>query len=402
EPDVPMTRQTVNEYIRSITTMVDYARYNLCQTVDEITEVATHYGIPFNFDEPEVALKVMEWGKENTQTVDYTDMVWLPYELSLKPIGLQFDWVFFDEAQDASEMSIDLFRRCFKRGTRFVAVGDENQCINLFAGSSQEAFEHLCTSPNTTVFNLPITYRCPVEVTRFANNIVPEMMPMENAPAGEVKWDCSCREIMDGDMVLARSKSPLVKAYVKLLRWNVNCYIKGQDIASNLVELLDEIDEQELSLDLSEDGVFPRLYDKLFTMRNGLMEKRGLDIFDATLSDCVMSLYDSINTLVILSERVTTKKALIKHITDVFSECGGGVCLSTIHKAKGLEADNVYILCNSTMPSKLATHDWEKRQERNVQYVAYTRAKKKMGFISEKEIKPSGSSQDPDDIMTEL
>lgn len=41
-----------------------------------------------------------------------------------------------------------------------------------------------------------------------------------------------------------------------------------------------------------------------------------------------------------------------------------GVCLSTVHKAKGLESENVYILCNSSMPSKLAVHDWEKQQEK--------------------------------------
>jgi superfamily I DNA/RNA helicase len=109
-----------------------------------------------------------------------------------------------------------------------------------------------------------------------------------------------------------------------------------------------------------------------------------------------------INTLSILSEKYKTKKDLIKHIKDIFQEESNGVCLSTIHKAKGLEADNVYILCNSTMPSKLAVHEWEKQQERNVMYVAYTRAKKILGFVSEKEIKPSGMLQDPMNIINEL
>ena len=104
----------------------------------------------------------------------------------------------------------------------------------------------------------------------------------------------------------------------------------------------------------------------------------------------------------ILSERYDSKNDLIKHIQEIFKENSMGVCLSTVHKAKGLESENVYILCNSSMPSKLAVHDWEKQQEKNIMYVAYTRAKNKMGFISEKEIKPSGSLQDPSEIVTEL
>jgi ATP-dependent exoDNAse (exonuclease V) beta subunit len=54
------------------------------------------------------------------------------------------------------------------------------------------------------------------------------------------------------------------------------------------------------------------------------------------------------------------------------------------------------------MPSKLAVHNWEKLQEQNLMYVAYTRAKNLLGFVSEKEIKPSGTSQEPMDIINEL
>ena len=113
-------------------------------------------------------------------------------------------------------------------------------------------------------------------------------------------------------------------------------------------------------------------------------------------------MYDSINTLSILAERCRSKKELIRHIEQIFKEDSEGVCLSTIHKAKGLENDNVYILCNSSMPSKLAKKEWEKRQERNIQYVAYTRAKQRMGFVSENEISPSGSISEPIAILNDL
>ena len=61
----------------------------------------------------------------------------------------------------------------------------------------------------------------------------------------------------------------------------------------------------------------------------------------------------------------------------------GGISLSTVHKAKGLEADNVYIICESLMPSQSAKKEWEIKQEYNLMYVAYTRAKNKLGFVDE-------------------
>lgn len=396
------SRYQVEEYIDNITKLIDYARFNLAQSEKEINKIAQKYSVPVSFDECIVAQKCLEWGKTNTDTIDYTDMIWLPVELSLKPTGLTYDWVFFDEVQDASLCSTQLFLKCIKRGGRFVCIGDDLQSINQFCGSSEDAFDFIMNYPNTTLFELPMSYRCAKNIVKFANNLVPDIISRENAPDGIIKDNCHIRDIKEGDMVLCRSKAPLVNLYVKLLRKNINCYIKGQDIGTNLINELEKIDKEELNVDLTNDGVFVRLYDKLFMERNKLMETRGLDYDDATLSSIIMDKYDTINILTILAEKFTTKKELINHIKEIFKEDSQGVCLSTVHKAKGLEAENVYILCHSCMPSKLAVHEWEKKQEYNIMYVAYTRAKNLLGFISEKEIKPFGMLSEPNAIINEL
>lgn len=59
------------------------------------------------------------------------------------------------------------------------------------------------------------------------------------------------------------------------------------------------------------------------------------------------------------------------------------VLLSTVHKAKGMEADNVYILYPSLMPWVVARKQWEKEAENNLIYVAVTRAKKTLNYIAE-------------------
>ena len=397
-----ITRDKIEQYIENIIQLIDYSRFNLAQTEEEINKIAKKYSIPVSFDECLVVQKCLDWGKSHVNTVDYTDMIWLPVELMLKPIGLTYDWVFFDEIQDASLCTIQLFLKCIKRGGRFVGIGDQNQSINGFAGASEDAFNFMKEYPNTTLFELPISYRCAKNIVTFAQTFVPGILAKEDAADGIIVNNCHVRDIKEGDMVLCRTKAPLVNLYIKLLRKNINCYIKGSDIGTNLINLLEKIKQEELNADLSADGVFVRLYDNLFSERNKLIQTRGLDYDDATLSSYIIEKYDTINTLEILSEKYKTKKELIKHIKEIFQENSNGVCLSTIHKAKGLEAENVYILCNSAMPSKLATHDWEKLQEKNLMYVAYTRPKKLLGFISEKEIKPSGSAQDPMEIINDL
>ena len=168
------TKQQVTDYIDSITELINYARFNLAQSEIEINNIAQKYNIPVSFDECVVTQKCLEWGKEHTESVDYTDMIWLPVELSLKPIGLTYDWVFFDEIQDASLCSIELFKKCIKRGGRFVGAGDKNQMVYTFAGSSEEAFETIKNLPNTRLFELPISYRCAKNIVGFANAFVPD------------------------------------------------------------------------------------------------------------------------------------------------------------------------------------------------------------------------------------
>jgi superfamily I DNA/RNA helicase len=44
----------------------------------------------------------LEWGKNKLDVIDYTDMVWLPYELDFKTNKHKYNWIFVDEAQDSS------------------------------------------------------------------------------------------------------------------------------------------------------------------------------------------------------------------------------------------------------------------------------------------------------------
>ena len=95
---------------------------------------------------------------------------------------------------------------------------------------------------------------------------------------------------------------------------------------------------------------------------------------------------------------------LVEKINSIFSgNKEDAIQLSTVHKAKGLEADNVFILCPSLMPSKIAKKDWEWETEKNLIYVAYTRAKKSLNFLSEADYsKVKNTYSNPESIIKRL
>ena len=121
-------------------------------------------------------------------------------------------------------------------------------------------------------------------------------------------------------------------------------------------------------------------------VKDELIDKYHITYSDAVESSIVANKLDMIKALEILSDDINTADELIEKISNIFSDRKkGGISLSTVHKAKGLEAENVYIACRELMPSSRAKKDWEIRQEYNLMYVAYTRAKDILGFIDGKE-----------------
>ena len=345
----------------------------------------------------------MNWGKENLDEIDYTDMIWLCIERDLETKRYKTDFIFIDEAQDSSIMQQTLIKKCYQRGTRFIAIGDEYQCINAFAGADQEAFSKFKKEPNTIVLELPITYRCPKKIVDYAVQVTGvSMKAAPRAISGEIRRDVNPFEPKDNDMVLCRNTAHLVKLYMKYNRINKKSYLKGRNIGDTFKALVEQTGKDKLSLDMKNDGVFPRLYEYLFNSINKEITLTGLEYEDVINTQKIMDLIDSIKALEALSEGINFAQELINKINVIFTDNEkDGICLSTIHKAKGLEADNVFILCESLMPSKHARKKWEIESEQNLIYVAITRAKKTLNYISEKMF-PANLFGNNENIITEL
>ena len=95
--------------------------------------------------------------------------------------------------------------------------------------------------------------------------------------------------------------------------------------------------------------------------------------------------YQSIKVVWEASQNLETTQDLIRTIEDLFAVEDPAVSLSTIHRAKGLEADRVYVLRRDLMPHPMAKTDEARKQEANLEYVCYTRAKHELVLIDDDE-----------------
>lgn len=386
-----LRRMSTKEYFRyvdNIKKYVDYGRYYLCKTEKDLDFIEDRYDIETIKDEKRIALEVMEWGKTEIEDIDYTDMVWFPHVLNLSPVGLLYDFIMVDECQDMNKAERGLVLMCRKPNTRLISVGDRNQMLYSFAGGDPDSFNALMSIPNTKCLPLSISYRCPRNVVDFAKQLVPTIEANEaNTIEGKVVYDVSLDDAEDGDMILCRNNAPLVQVYNEFLKLGKKAYIRGKDIGRNMKNIVKSTKQEKINADCKSDGLFVRLYDDLFVTRNKIMEKSAVDAKTAMKSPIIDAKLDMIKALEVLSEGLDTTEELMAKIDEIFPKRDrkDGIALSTVHKAKGLEARNVYIVCRSLMPSKSAKKDWEIQQEHNLMYVAYTRAKEKLGFVDEKD-----------------
>lgn len=375
-------------YMENILKLTDYFRFNLCQTGFDCEQLCLKYGIELIADEIHVVLQLIDWGKSYLDEIDFVDMIWLPNALNLQPYGLKYDYVLVDECQDLSAAQRELVLKCHNISTRYVFCGDDRQSIYGFASADSESFQKIKKIPNTTLLPLSISYRCDKRIVKIANTVAQKMEANPENGDGEVVYDAVLEEVKDGDMVLCRNNAPLMKLYNDFLKMGKKCFFKGKDIGLNLKQLVNSTHETELNRDLRKEGVFMSLYKRLFERRNEIMSREKLDIKDANECSYISDYLDQIRALEAISDGINTAEELITRIERMFSnKKEEGISLSSVHKAKGLEADNVYIACHSLMPSKHIKLPWEEKQESNLQYVAYTRAKHKLAFLNEKEFK---------------
>lgn len=297
--------------------------------------------------------------------IDYADMVCLP--VRMKWTFPQYARVVVDEAQDMS-----LAKLLLAQGVcagKMIVVGDNRQAIYGFAGADSGSLARLKKELNAKELGLKTTYRCGKKIVQEANRYVPDFVAGESAHEGMVRSipkEQLFKEVKASDFVLSRLNAPLVSIAMYLLRNNTRCRIVGKDIGDGLKTLVQQWAKGSNSV--------PEFLERLYNWEVKQVERaRRLK-----WTDRLEQILDQSETMKHLAMNATSIRHIEERIDYLFSDDGEGdntiVVLSTVHKAKGLEANRVFVLQSTLRPGKSAEED-------NICYVAITRARSELIYV---------------------
>lgn len=344
--------------------------------VDALDALASTYDILLNGDREaifEAVPEILERSRTWTHEIDFNDMIWLPVANGL-PCFVN-DLLLVDEAQDLNRCQQALAMQC---GRRIVLCGDNRQAIYGFAGADVESIPRMVgfleeTKNGVKELKLTETRRCGKKIVELANQIVPDLTAHKDNPEGIIRnarLEDAIQEMGNDDMVLCRVNAPLIALCFKLIKSGVKANIKGRDIGDGLIALIKK------SKAVSVDGLIDWV-DDFFQRESQRLAKRK-NVADSAL----IALEDKKACIMAFCEGATNLGEVRDAIKNMFSDNNGaGVLLSSVHRAKGLEAQRVFILEPGLMPHPMAKQTWEQEQEQNIKYVAITRAINELVFV---------------------
>jgi len=322
----------------------------------------------------ELASELLTWSNESP-LVDFDDMLYIAVR---EGISLpKFDNVFVDEAQDTNAIQRAIIRKIMKPHSRLLAVGDPAQAIYGFRGADSNSMQLIADEFGCVELPLTVSYRCPTSVVTYVRKWVSHIEAAPNALAGEVKdigqkWNAST--FTNGDLVVCRTTKPLVTLVYQLIRLRVPAVIMGREIGAGLIAMIKRLNGKGI------DGLTEKLFQWSAREHEKAIAKKQDSKAESIVDkrDCILALIDA------LDENSRTVPALCCLIESLFSDTAAAVTLATIHKAKGLEGDRVFWLNASQCPAPWVRLDWQRQQERNLCYVAATRAKASLFLMDER------------------
>lgn len=303
---------------------------------------------------------------------DFDDQKWMPIHMGWTIP--QYDHVLVDEFQDTCPVEMELLSSAAKTG-QFMGLGDPDQSIYSFKGSDPENFDRFITSMNAKHLPLSICYRCPTSVIEQAKKIVPRIEAAPGAAAGTVQ---NIEEgnfyqlVRPGDMVLCRTTAELVSCCIKLMKLKIPAKVRGRDFGQAIEYIIDKVTDRTSQ----PIGVF-------ITALKEYQLARTQQLDALRRENEIVQLEDRCNTIRALADECSYSDEIKIKMATIFSDQKhGGVDLMTIHKSKGLQSPNVFILRPDLLPHPRSQgRQWMLDEERRLKYVAITRAEANLYWV---------------------
>lgn len=309
--------------------------------------------------DPEAAREILQKSNEvfwKEKLIDFDDMVYLPVALGLQVFTSSM--MIVDEAQDLSPLNLKMLSRT---PAKIWYVGDPFQAIYGWRGSEEDTLTQLGLP------ELPLTtcWRCNASIIKEAQNYVPDIKARPEAGLGQV---LHLSEMPDWTTeepatILSRNNAALVSIAMKLTAQQKPVYILGKELIKTLTSVLEDFKGNTRARLLEETESWEQ------TMQDRYPHKAG-EFRD--YASCLRTLIQQHHGI----------PAILRTINKLFTDepQPGAWLLSTIHKAKGREWPRVWLL---NWTARQASQPWMKKEERNLKYVAVTRAQHFLGIIAE-------------------
>ena len=315
-------------------------------------------------------LHVLSQSDNMTHVIDFADQLRLPvlYKCNMPAYAVAL----CDEVQDFNPIQAALLQVLDMQ--RVVLVGDTHQSIYGFRGAMNDSMAMLSAQFTCTELTLSITYRCAAQIVKEAQKVYPgSIEKWAESPEGIVRHSEALQEDYQSDtIVLCRMNRPLIILAYDLLKRGIACHVRGRDIGQGLVRLIKQQDCTTVR----------QLITALYTAYSAEHA-----VADAKDDDVKMQrIEDRYGSALLFCERCSlddSPQVVIDAIEEMFTD-GRGVCLSTVHKAKGLAAEKALVLQPDLIAAcrRRAALRWQQEQEDNVRYVAVTRAKRELVYMT--------------------
>ncbi|HEX7039753.1 MAG TPA: UvrD-helicase domain-containing protein [Trueperaceae bacterium] len=369
------------------------------ETGAEVEDLAGRYGVELpvpSGEARELLALLLERGAAAPEH-DHTDLLYLPVSRGLRPPPYAF--VCVDEAQDLSRLALAFVEGLIAAGARALFVGDRHQAIYAFAGADARSLDMIARRTAATRLPLSVSFRCPRRHVVLARRFSPAMLPTPGAPAGAVRLGHLARlpsEARPGDLVLSRTNGPLLDLALALADAGRPAVVLGDELLPGA---------EALARDLADAGRLDRasLAEAQEAERRRLEAEHVTSLALPHLLEASRQRHAAVALALAAagSGEAEAVTAALRRLFPAGEPAAGHVLLATVHKAKGREADRVFLLAPEELgigadashappdpgdagagaPGSAPRAAEDDAAEANVLFVALTRARRELVLV---------------------
>jgi DNA helicase-2/ATP-dependent DNA helicase PcrA len=343
----------------------------------------------------------------------------------------QYRFFVVDEYQDVSPLQQELLSLWLGDRNDVCVVGDASQTIYSFAGATPD---YLLGFPgrhqDATVVRLEQNYRSTPAIIDAANRVMRGRAGALNLHAvpGSAAGSAPVVAAHNTDFAEARSIAASIAAEIETgakpesiaILYRINVQSAALEAALNDARVpyllrgatrffdLKEVKEAIMMLKGASISI---IGEPLFKTVSDVLRSRGWTQEAPETRGAVRDRWESLNAIMGLAEETPPGTTLKGFVAELLERQAGqheptmsAVTLATLHSAKGLEWDSVYIagVSEGLLPISYARTETAVEEERRLFYVGITRARRRLQLSWAAEGSRSGAQRQPSRFLAEL